>query len=169
MNGPLNSINDVCDSVEAAIKSLVGPTVDVHEARHPSLTFALNLRGQGIVWSYGRYQKVGEGPLGDRGRQDFVWPFTIAIVGMSWSSPAGANREARMMAETLRGSPSDALIIDQSLRPPNLRTIQLGKIGPDPIYLAYQGETVELDPNFTPQAGRVAYIQQWATGPQVRV
>jgi hypothetical protein len=164
----LNDINSVCDAVEAAIKAILGPDVDVQEARHPSLTFAVNLRGQGVVWSYGRYQKQGEGPLGDLGKQDFSLPFTVCVIGMDWSSPGGANREARQMAETLRGSPSQAQLPIND-RDPNLRLWPLGTLGGQPITLQFLSERAELDPKSTPTAGRVAYIQDWSTFPSVRM
>ena len=168
MSGPLNGITDVCNAVDAAIKSLVGPNVDVQEARHNSLTFALKLRGDGIVWSYDGYSKVPPGSLGDRGRQPFSFRFTITVLGMDWSSPAGANTEAREMAETLRLSPADAQL-DPSIRPNGLRTIPLGTVGADTIYLQFESENVVLDPNSTPQAGRVGFVQTWTTFPQVWV
>jgi len=164
----VSDIQTLCDAVNAAIVSLLPSTVDVREARMPDLIFQTELRGDGVVWSYAGIRKTDGGPLGDRGRQGYVFGFAVAAVGMDWSSPAGAVKEARDLAETLRGSPSQSMI-PGGQRTPNLRTIRLTMIGDDPVYLVFLSESPRLDPQATAQGGRFAFVQSWETGPLVRI
>ena len=170
---PLNGISDVCNAVDALIRAVVGPQVDVREVRHSSLLWAVSLRGDGIVWSYDGYEKVGGGPLGDRGKQDYVFRFTIAPIGMDWSSAEGANKKAREMAEQLRGAPSESTLALTD-RAPNLRigsppNTPLGTIGPDSLWLEFMSETTQLLGATPAFGGREAFVQKWQTTTLMRV
>ena len=163
-----SDISVLCTALDTAIRSLIPADYDVQEARAQALLFETMLRPPGVVWCYGGSRKLGTGPLGDRGRQDYAFGFTIGCVGMDWSTAAGAVEQARDIAERLRGRPTQAALPDGQ-RTPNLRTISLGRLGDDPQYLVFANETPTLARGTDPHGGRFALIQQWETGPLARI
>jgi hypothetical protein len=144
------------------IRDILGPDVEIIEARHPQAWFSMNVRGKvAIVLSYAGRPKRDDGPLSRRDRQRYVYQFSVAVADADWQTPVGANYEAADLAERLAGSPNDADTV------PNLRNAPLIKVHDDMVYLRFISETPTIAPTSTPQGGRFALVQIWETFPEV--
>lgn len=143
----MSNASTIRAALKIAIAALVPSGTNVYEARVPQMVFAVALRRPAVVIAYGGKPKAGEGPVGRRDRQGYVYAFTIAVVGEDWQTPEGAAYDAADI--------SDALMA--------LRTVQLTTINGNPVYLAFESETPEVLSGATEQGGLYAMVQSWRT------
>jgi len=151
------TISTLRTNVLAAVAAVLPAGTDVFEARVPAASFSVAIRQPAVVVSYAGKPKREGGPIGNRGRQGYVYAFTIAVVESDWASPAGAAYRAADLAELLLGSPALPDATD------NLRTLSLGTVHDEEVFLRFVSESLEIDPGSTAQGGKFALVQQWET------
>jgi hypothetical protein len=153
----MSTIATLRTNLVAAVTAIVPAGTDVFEARVPAASFSVAIRQPAVVISYAGKPKREAGPVGNRGRQGYVYAFTIAVVESNWQTPAGAAYLAADLAELLLGSPALPPATD------NLRTLSLGTINDEEVFLKFVSESLEVDPGSTAQGGKFAIVQQWET------
>jgi len=149
------------EELRVNLKTLVEtllPGYNVKESLLPGAWWAVAYEGEvAVVISYAGKPKQGEGPVGTRVKERYVYRFAIAVCGEDWAEPAGASYEAADVAETLFGSPNAAP------GTPNLRNQSIGNVYGEEVYLRFVDEVPQAAPNSQPDGGRFAWIQTWET------
>lgn len=142
----MSHVSTLRTAIRAGI-SAIRPGIDLKDVVLPEHSFAAAVRKPTITLAYGGKPKRTPGPISQRDRNGLVYRWFVTVVDEELRTPSGAVLAAEETAEALLA----------------LRTVKLGVIGRDPVYLMFLEETQLLDPRRNEEAGAVALVLAFET------